>query len=205
MLIKNMTILDRLEALDIRLYRALNSAGQLAYDPTMRVISDRMTWWVVAAFVTLYVLWKRDRRTWAAWIFILFAIGVSDGLTYFVLKEYFQRHRPCYLLSGLRLVQDGCGSRFGFPSNHAATGMTVSVLSAYLFRAPWTVVVFMGAVIVGYSRIYLGVHFPGDILGGFIEGTILATVLYYGVWEVLRRRQLLPTKPIEAPPPANAS
>lgn len=174
-----MNILANLTTLDARAFLALNAAGIPSLDSFMFFISDRKTWWWVSILVSLIVLIKRDRRLWGAWILILLTLGVSDGLTYYVLKEYFQRIRPCFVYGNIRLLNPGCGGRFGFPSNHAATGMAISVLSAFMFRSRKTIPVFLGAILVGYSRVYLGVHYPGDVLAGFVEGALLSCLIYF--------------------------
>jgi undecaprenyl-diphosphatase len=179
MLVRLMHLMDGLKTLDASLFLAINHWGRPMFDPFMRLISNRNFWWAVAAGVTALVAFKRSGRIWAVWVLILFTVGVSDAFTYYILKEYFQRIRPCFALPDVRLVQATCGGRYSFPSNHAATGMAIAVVTAYAFRSSWTLVVFAGTLLVGLSRIYLGVHFPGDILGGFLEGAILGTCLFF--------------------------
>ena len=94
-------------------------------------------------------------------------------------KEIFQRARPCHLLEGIRVV-DGCGGPFGFVSSHAANSFSIAFFISLLLRKYWWFVnLFSWAVLIGFSRIYLGVHYPFDILGGMFWGLFVSLLAYY--------------------------
>ncbi|MFK7871728.1 MAG: phosphatase PAP2 family protein [Oligoflexales bacterium] len=87
-----------------------------------------------------------------------------------MLKPYFARLRPCYQMDHLVLFHDKCGGFWGLPSNHAANGMSIAT---YFLVRGYPKIGFFGffsAFWVGYSRVYSGVHFPGDVLLGFACG-----------------------------------
>jgi len=85
--------------------------------------------------------------------------------------------RPCHHQMDARRVGGICGSEFGMPSNHAANGMaTVVVLANFAPRA-WTLVALAVVLITGYSRVYLGVHYPGDVAAGFAFGALLGAAV----------------------------
>ncbi len=107
---------------------------------------------------------------------ILLMVIVGDAVAYNFIKPWIARLRPCHLMpEELRLV-NGCGGRFGFPSNHALNAMTVAA-SIWFAGYKWLGnAAIMLAVLVGYSRVYLGVHYPSDILAGFALGIGLAWI-----------------------------
>jgi undecaprenyl-diphosphatase len=114
-------------------------------------------------------------------VFLGIAIGTTDAMTYQVLKPSFDRLRPCYLEpEATRLVVESCGSDLGFPSNHAANAMAAAVAGALTWRRRrLNIFLFGTASLVGLSRIYLGVHFPGDVLGGFVVGALISLALWW--------------------------
>ena len=109
------------------------------------------------------------------------------------IKHWFATERPCNALEGVRLLVS-CG-RNSFPSNHAINTAAVATYLGWHYRvliAPMAVL----AVLVGVSRIYVGVHYPGDVLFGWAWGVLFATAFYWLGWRVVpvlyrRRRKVL--------------
>lgn len=170
-----------LAAWDEAAFRAVNSglSGPLM-DQVMLGVSSKWTWLAVGVVVVGYTLVRRHLRLLSFCILVGLAMGLSDGLAYQVLKPSLQRERPCHQLQDVRLVQDRCGSDFGFPSNHAANAMAVAVVAALAYPRRWKILAafFGSALLVGLSRVYLGVHFPGDVLAGFAFGAVVGGVAY---------------------------
>jgi undecaprenyl-diphosphatase len=118
-------------------------------------------------------------------IFVVFAI--TDLASVHLFKNVFLRLRPCHepALSGLvHLVNNRCGGSYGFVSSHAANTFGLAIMVLLLFKKlnPWIGYgMVIWAAMVSYSRIYLGVHYPGDILGGALLGSFAA----WGVYQIL--------------------
>lgn len=115
----------------------------------------------------------------AVGLVILLCDQIASGL----FKELFERLRPSHepSLEGIvRLVNGKRGGKFGFVSSHAANSFGLALFTALLFRKWYfTLVVFLWAMANSYSRIYMGLHYPGDILGGLIVGVLVAIFVYW--------------------------
>jgi len=168
-----------LQKIDEYLFRIINSAGWEQMDQLMILISSKWFWIPLYIYI-LYLIYKRFSDQFLK---ILFALGLLIFLADFgsvhLFKEVFERARPCHLLEGIRVV-DGCGGPFGFISSHASNSFAIAFFMALLFRNFWGFAwLFSWAVVIGFSRIYLGVHYPFDILGGMFWGLFVSLLVYY--------------------------
>ena len=110
------------------------------------------------------------------------AMGLSDFLSHYIVKEFFQRPRPTALPGAVLRTFAHVG--YSFPSNHAANNMALAVMMSFFI--PKLRPVFLAwAILIGFSRVYVGVHYPFDVLGGFTLGAICALIVYHG-WDLVR-------------------
>jgi len=108
---------------------------------------------------------------------VLIIIGCNDAITHHLLKPYFGRIRPCHNFQDL-IVITNCTNNFSFPSNHASNCFTFATLVGLNFPKA-RLFVFLVAALVGFSRIYLGVHYPLDVFGGVVVGVLMGTLGYH--------------------------
>ncbi len=168
-----------LQKIDEYLFRLINSAGWEQMDQPMILISSKWFWIPLYIYI-LYLIYKRLSDQF---IKILLSLGllifIADFGSVHLFKEVFERARPCHFLEGIRVV-DGCGGPFGFISSHASNSFAIAFFIALLFRNFWGFAwLFSWAVVIGFSRIYLGVHYPFDILGGMFWGLFVSLLIYY--------------------------
>ncbi|WP_375416098.1 phosphatase PAP2 family protein [uncultured Hymenobacter sp.] len=167
--------------LDRRLLLWANEYHTPALDALMSFASNRLSWLPAYAALLLWLGWYFRRRAWRLLPLLLLAVGLADVITSRLFKPYFGRLRPCHepSLQGLLHLPAGCGGQFGFLSSHAANSVALAVFLAlglpgggrrfFWFRA----LLFGWAALLSYSRLYLGAHYPSDVLGGALVGALL--------------------------------
>jgi undecaprenyl-diphosphatase len=168
------SVIERLEALDAALFRAVNSdLHNRFFDWLMPILSDdhRAKPLFLATFLLLLVFGKRRGR-WAA-LLVIPLIAISDQVSSNWLKDAFDRSRPCITLPDVRLVGTGCSDRGSMPSSHAANMAAAALHFAFFYRRLWAPLAAI-AFLVGLSRVYVGVHYPADVLVGFAVGAAAA-------------------------------
>ncbi len=135
---------------------------------------------VVVIFI---LLWKGGTRAILAVILVIICIAVIDPSTHYILKKLFGRLRPCHTLDDLRMII-GCGGLYGFPSNHAANSFAAAAVLSLFFRR-YTVIFAAMAILISFSRVYLGKHYPTDVFAGAVWGIAAAFLIVYITKKIL--------------------
>ena len=156
-------------------------------DEVMWTVSRATTW--VWLYVMLIVLIIKKFRNWKTILFILagfaIAVGLSDFTTSGIIKPLVCRLRPTHepALAGMvRIVNGYTGGLYGFCSSHAANTMAVGLLFSLLYKDNRATVSLMTWVALNcYSRMYLGVHYPSDIIVGLLIGALWAVLVYWAL------------------------
>ncbi len=168
--------------LDQQLLLYLNSLNSPFWDEVMYAISGKFIWIPLYLAILIYLGIRYKRKFIVILLFIILGITVADQTSVHLFKNVFQRLRPCHepALEGLvHLVKGECGGLYGFVSSHATNSFYVALFSLVLIRKRWfTVMIIAWALVVGYSRIYLGVHYPGDVLCGSVLGASIGWIIY---------------------------
>ena len=169
-----------LNELDHQLFLFLNGLHADWLDPVMTFVSSEMGW-IPFYIVLLYLVFKK--LGWRGLLFVVIGVAVlitcSDQLSAHVFKPVFHRLRPCHdpLIQDLVHLPNGhCGGQYGFISSHACNTFAFASFITLLMKRFYKKIgwlMFIWATLVAYSRIYMGVHFPGDVLCGAAVGMIL--------------------------------
>jgi undecaprenyl-diphosphatase len=147
------------------------------FDSLMPFITANQSWYLVYFFLILWLLFNKDKRLRYGLIVLIVTIVFVDQMNSSFLKELFGRLRPCHTLSDIRLLVP-CGGGKSFPSSHAANNFAAATVLSFFIKK-YRYVYFATAFLVSFSRIYVGVHYPFDVLAGAVFG--VATGLLF-VW-----------------------
>lgn len=178
---------------DQALFLQLNSFGSSFWDPFFLLLSHKATNVVFYLSLLLYIGYKRNTQQAVILFFLaVLLVVITDQITN-AFKYGFERLRPCYtegIKEKMRWVKEGCGGRYSFFSGHASNSFALATFFGFIFSKYKRLLPLMFglAAAVAYSRIYLGVHFPLDILCGSLFG-ILWTSLYFSVLYSLAKKK----------------
>jgi undecaprenyl-diphosphatase len=148
----------------------------------MRHISDKEFWYPFYGILILIMVWRYKWNAIITLLFIALLITLSDQISVKGFKEVFERWRPTHnpeIRDIVHTVKGYRGGDYGFVSSHAANTFAMAFFTTKLFRNRyygWFI--FIWAAVVSYSRIYLGVHYPLDIIGGALLGILLGFVIF---------------------------
>ncbi|MFT4733648.1 MAG: undecaprenyl-diphosphatase [Algoriphagus sp.] len=174
---------DEIVALDQKFFLLLNGLHTPFCDAVMPWITGRSSWLPLYLLLIVFIAYKFPKRqAIISILLILVAVGAADYITSGIMKPHFQRLRPCHEtgLSGMVHLIVSCGGKFGFASSHAANSFALFG-SLYFILKKYPIIVcimFLWASLVSYSRIYVGVHYFGDVLVGGLVGFFISLIFY---------------------------
>lgn len=176
-------MLQEIARLDRELFIFLNSLHHPFLDPVMQAVSSKYFWVPFYLAIIGWVIYHFRRKAFLLLPMLVVNIALADSISSRFFKPFFGRLRPChdFNLYGLIRFIDGCGGKFGFLSSHAANSFALASIM-YLLLHPrlkrYRILFFAWAFLVSYSRIYLGVHYPADVLLGGLLGVVLGWLTY---------------------------
>lgn len=160
------------------------------FDALMPYIRNQWTWAPLYLFLLIFMPLNYGRKGWMWLVFFLLAFAIGDFLSASIIKPYYLRLRPCnnpYIKDIVHLLVP-CGSGYSFPSSHATNHFALGIFAAMTVGAKYKWVkpaAILWALSVGYAQVYVGVHYPGDVLAGAMLGTLtgwLVAKLYNKVY-----------------------
>lgn len=192
-------MLDKILSLDTDLFRLINNSRSSFLDYFFSGISSHICIGVIVAIITIYVMQK---HCWKYFYIYICLIGLcfllSDRSSVIFFKDVFHRLRPSHALtdvftvkfSHFHLVYDNKGGLYGFVSSHCANVFSIITLMSIIMlkktkekiekkkNIVFVIVIILWGVLVGYSRIYCGYHYPGDVICGSLLGILIGFLLY---------------------------
>ena len=175
---------ETLVNIDWGLFRAINGLHNAFFDEVMWWATDRFIWIPLYVFLAVFLYRTYGRMGLVMIGFTALLIIISDQGSG-VIKDLTQRERPCHnsaLTFEVHTVKNRCGGKYGFVSSHAANTMALAFYLMMLTkrRYRWlNRLLIVYVLLVSYSRVYMGNHYPADIAGGWLVGIFAAVITYF--------------------------
>ena len=185
-------MIEEILKLDSKLFLYLNNLGTSKFDIfwiSLSKIEANILMYLFLILLFFYIKKIRPKLIFIFYFFFVIAVMITitdQGANIF--KDSFQRLRPCYnesIIDSLRLVKENCGGKYGFFSAHASNSFSLAIFFGLLFinRIRYIIMItIVYASLISYSRIYLGVHYPIDIIFGSFFGIFVGFIMYSFVY-----------------------
>jgi undecaprenyl-diphosphatase len=175
---------EKIKSLDTELFLFLNGKHNSFFDPIMYWASDKLFWIPFYLLLAFIIIKQYKKQSITIFVSIAFLILISDQIASHLIKNLVERLRPSHepSLQGLvHLSEAGPGGMYGFISSHAANAFALTAFLFFLLPKnfkwlKWILICW--AILVSYSRIYNGVHYPSDVAVAAVLGSILAWGVY---------------------------
>lgn len=172
-------MIDQLIQFDRDLFFAINHGlSNGFFDWLMPILRDRYTWVLLYLFIIVFSIKYYGKQGVILILFLLMSFGLADFISASVIKPSVQRIRPCNEIEIKSKVNNlvDCGTGYSFPSSHASNHFAIAVFLIMMFYHKWKVILPVGllwAASIGFAQIYVGVHYPIDIITGSLLGSII--------------------------------
>jgi membrane-associated phospholipid phosphatase len=172
--------MNNLKEWDLYLFHKINNDWTNSFfDHNFPWWRDATTWYPVYLFLLVFILANFGWRAWTWLLFIVINVVITDQLSSTVIKDWILRLRPCRdpnMVGYVRMLLNHCSGGNSFPSSHATNHFGAAVFIFCTLRrytGNWIYLFFFWAATVSYGQVYVGVHYPFDVLGGAIIGSMV--------------------------------
>lgn len=188
-------MLEKILPYENELFFLINSSHTPYFDRLMWMISSIASWIPLILLLVVMVSYKKNWKEWmpaVVGILGVFAFGVLFASGF--MKPLFERLRPTHypgVMEHVRVLNEYIGGQYGFISGHSTNSFGFAMFTSLLFRNRiYTIIIFFWAILVAYSRIYLGVHFISDITAGLFAGLLIGFLFYKLYLFVIQKEEL---------------
>lgn len=178
-------MLENILQLDLSVFEWINTRlSNSFFDMAFPILREKTSWIPFYLFVIVWSIFSFNLKKGMIYILVIISlIGMTDFISSTVLKKSIERPRPCHVVqikeSNYILVP--CGAGYSFPSSHAANHFALAIFLILSLKRKYSWIVqplFIWASLISIAQIYVGVHYPLDVVGGAILGTCLAFLIY---------------------------
>ena len=179
-------MLESILSFDHHLFTTINSEWtNVLFDYLMPLLRNKLTWLPLYCILLFIIIYKEGKQAWKPIVLVIIAVGLSDFVISQILKNYFDRIRPCIAaenINSIRLLIK-CSNGYSFPSAHASNHACLAIFfisilcKFYPSKEKWIQLLFIGwAISIAYAQVYVGVHYPLDVTVGLILGFLIGTL-----------------------------
>ena len=179
-----MSFLENIKEIDYRLFSKINGEWHNSFFDTVFPFTRETYFWLpFYLFLILFTTINFKKQGWIWVLFFIINVIVSDFVSSTLIKENFSRLRPCHdpsIADQVRFLVKSCPGSSSFTSSHACNFFAAAMFIFTTFKntiGKWVWLIFLWALIPSYAQIYVGVHFPGDVVCGAIVGLIIGYLI----------------------------
>lgn len=183
-------MIEYLKNIDINLFFAINKFHSPFFDGIMFFVSSKWFWIPIVLLILILCIKSFKRRFYIPVLALIFCFFLTDRANS-ISKKLTKRYRPSHnteIQTQVHIVNGYRGGLYSFFSGHAANSLGLALLASMFFKKKWLIIFLISwSLLVSYSRIYLGVHYPSDIIVGWIFGALIAVFVYKITEKILKR------------------